>query len=171
MRTEKDNRFIVDVFVVLALFALFALSAALLIALGASVYRRSVRAMEDNYELRTAYAYVTEKVRRGEAEGGARVSVFQDSTGRRFDAIVIREIIDGDPYVTYLYEYEGALYELFTSDGNVLPASAGQRILALGEDGFRFEEVSERLIRVTLYCADGKTRYLYLGTRTTEDAS
>ena len=79
MNMKQERKHIVDVLFVLALFVVFTLSALVLVILGANVYRQTVRYMDENYNARTAYSYLTEKVRQndlydsisiGELEGG-----------------------------------------------------------------------------------------------------
>lgn len=58
---EKQQRHIIDIFFVIALFCIFALSAIFLISIGADIYGKTVTNMENNFNTRTALAYVTER--------------------------------------------------------------------------------------------------------------
>ena len=69
MQVKQERNHIVDVLFVLALFVVFTLSALVLVILGANVYRQTVSYMDENYEARTAYSYLTEKVRQNDVYG------------------------------------------------------------------------------------------------------
>ena len=73
MNNRNENRHTIDFLFVIALLFLFAFMAIMLIALGASVYQRNVSLMEKNYETRTSYAYVTEKIRQADATGNLQI--------------------------------------------------------------------------------------------------
>ena len=60
LRLYSNNRKMDTVFVA-ALFVLFAITACLLILIGARQYRATAKAMNANYEVRTASSYLTEK--------------------------------------------------------------------------------------------------------------
>ena len=68
-------------------------------------------------------------------------------------------------YMTYLYEYDGYLRELFIQDGVDAKASDGRRILASGS--FSFEESQEGLFH--LYCTnkDGSISDTYVSIKST----
>ena len=51
---KQEHSFIVDVLFVLALFGVFAISALVLVTIGADVYQHTVQDMSANYEPRTA---------------------------------------------------------------------------------------------------------------------
>ena len=63
---ERQQRHIIDVLFVLALFGIFALSAIFLITIGADIYGKTMNNMERNFDARTALAYITEKVRQSD---------------------------------------------------------------------------------------------------------
>ena len=65
---ERQQRHIIDILFVLALFGIFALSAIFLITIGANIYGKTMNNMERNFDTRTALAYITEKVRRSSVQ-------------------------------------------------------------------------------------------------------
>ena len=79
---EKQQRHIIDIFFVIALFCLFALSAIFLISIGADIYGKTVTNMEDNFNTRTALAYITEKVRQSDKDGQISVDLTGKAAGR-----------------------------------------------------------------------------------------
>ena len=135
---------------VIALLFLFAMGALMLIALGSSIYKRSVTTLSENYDRRTAYAYITEKLRQYDAEGNISTDIFNKSGALRIDTT-----IGAVDYVTYLYEYDGALMELFSRAdvGNLLPES-GQRIMDISN--LVIERKGDNILVVTITLTNGE---------------
>ena len=159
MRNERDNKHVVDILFVIALLFLFAFSVLMLIALGASVYRRNVEIMSDNNDSRVSAAYVTEKLRQADADGGITLGELGGES-----AILLRNERSGVPTVTYLYVHDGALYELTTlEEGGVAVPSAGQRITDISD--MQAGYVREDLLSVELTRTNGKKLQLYLACR------
>ena len=112
---------------VLVLFAVMLLSGILLIVMGTGVYEDVLTSMDTNDEYRTASAYLVQKTRQA-GNGGVICAGELDGC----DAIILRENIDGEIYLTYLYCDEGALKELFVREGNEsITAAAGSEVMKL----------------------------------------
>ena len=150
MKKQMNNRHTVDMLFVIALLFLFAMGALMLIALGSSIYKRSVTTLTDNYDRRTAYAYITEKLRQYDAEGNINTDIFNKSGALRIDTTI--GTVD---YVTYLYQYEGSLMELFSRADveNLLPES-GQRIMDIND--LVITPKGDGLLLVTITLTDGE---------------
>jgi hypothetical protein len=112
-----------DFLFTLLLFCVFAISAFSLVIIGAGVYEKSVSSIEQNFEGRTALAYVAEKVRQNDA--GANISARDDVL------CITTEDADGS-YSLYIYEHEGFLKEFFTRTELPFDEEAGQPLLAVG---------------------------------------
>ena len=95
MQVKQERNHIVDVLFVLALFVVFTLSALVLVILGANVYRQTVSYMDENYEARTAYSYLTEKVRQNDVYGSIYVGELEGSR-----ALVLTREINDTTYAT-----------------------------------------------------------------------
>ena len=63
MKKIRNEGHIVDFLFVLGLFFVFAFSALMLILIGSGVYKKTVDRMNENFNLRTTTAYITEKIR------------------------------------------------------------------------------------------------------------
>ncbi len=70
------NEHKIDTVFVAALFVLFAMTACLLVLIGARQYKATARAMNENYEVRTASSYLTEKVRQNDSAAGISIVEF-----------------------------------------------------------------------------------------------
>lgn len=143
---EEPNKHIVDVLFVLALFGVFAASALMLVTIGANVYKQNVANMNRNFSSRTAYSYITEKLRQNDTSNSISVGQLQDT-----DALVLSQELDGEEYATYLYYYDGYLKELYIRKDSFSGSDlldAGQDIMKLSS--FSVEEVSPVLLKITL---------------------
>ena len=161
MNTKQEKNHIVDVLFVLALFVVFTLSALVLVILGASVYKQTVSYMDENFTARTAYSYLTEKVRQNDLYDSISLGQLEGT-----EALVMTQEINGTTYATYLYLYEGNLRELFMRQGSDIgtnPLSAGQVILPLAD--WNLEMADEYLLHIALTLEDNSQKELFIALR------
>lgn len=162
---KQERRFIVDVLFVLALFGVFAVSALVLVTIGADVYQHTVQDMNSNYETRTAVSYITEKVRQNDlttADGENGVSL---TTLDGQPALMLAQDIDDETYCTYLYLYNGYLKELFMREGTSLGGSsleAGVNVMELSS--LCMEQVNDQLLSVEMTTPEGEFHRIYIST-------
>lgn len=158
MKGKQENH-IIDVLFVIALFCIFALSAIFLISIGADIYRKTVTHMESNFNSRTTFAYVTEKVRQSDISGAVTVGELDD-----LPALLLTEKQGDTEYITYLYEHEGFLKELMVRKDTPLGPSAGQEIVEITE--FNLEQISDRLFSFSITTNNGESCNLYVSIKT-----
>lgn len=161
MKSKEENRHIVDVLFVLALFCVFAISALMLVTIGANVYQKTVNNMDANYSSRTAFSYVTEKIRQNDTSQTISIGSIENHP-----AIILSQDIDGRIFNTYLYEYDGYLTELFTSadlnlGGDIL--KAGHPLIPIKD--FSLSEIESSLYRFVLSTEDTEPISLYISTQ------
>jgi len=154
MKFSNNNSHIVDFLFVLGLFFTFTISAIFLVLIGSEVYKNTVTRMDQNYETRTAFAYITEKVRQGDIADSIDVVDFNGC-----QALILQQEYNDIAYATYLYAYNNNLMELFTSVGNDLPPESGQEIFKIND--FNVEKLSASLYRITVTLVDN-TEYQFL---------
>ena len=154
LQLENSSRKIDTVFIV-SLFVMFAITAILLILIGARQYRFTADSINRNYEIRTASSYLTEKVHRSDTITG--VSVVDFSVG---SALALTDRQNNQTYITYIYYYDGVLKELFVKEDAAFTPSAGQTIVQL--HGFIPEVVHTGLIRITFTDTQNKEHSIYL---------
>ena len=94
---------------VFVLLGLFAVMSTLMVLMGAQMYRGTVSDAHANSDSRLLGAYVRSMVR---AEDGRDAVKIEDHDGIK--AIAMYETIDDEQYVTWIYQYDGQLYEQFT---------------------------------------------------------
>lgn len=110
-------------FLLLLVFTMFTL---MLAGTGAAVYKNSTARLNENYTSRTAVAYISEKIRQHNSEEAVFFSAVEDQ-----EALVLREVISEEFYLTYIYYYDGALCELFVREDTVPSLQSGTRIVEL----------------------------------------
>ncbi len=156
-KIRNESGHIVDFLFVLGLFFVFALSALMLILIGSGVYKKTVDRMNDNFNLRTTTAYLTEKIRQGDIAGGVSVEDFAGN-----NALVLTQEYYGTEYSTYLYAYNGYLKELFTAKDNQLSADAGTDILPVRS--FEATHMGGKLWKLTVVEEDGSVQEVMVAT-------
>ncbi|MBD5548797.1 MAG: DUF4860 domain-containing protein [Lachnospiraceae bacterium] len=152
---EKQPKHIIDTLFVIALFCLFALSAIFLITIGASIYGRTVNNMEDNFNNRTALAYITQKVRQSDNADSLSIGTFHECP-----ALIITSRIENTEYCTYLYEYNGYLKEIMLRKGMTLDPDIGQNIIAISD--FSLVPINNHLMNCKITIDDAQNYNLYI---------
>ena len=136
MKTNNKNSIITSS-IILSLFMIFTISSLFLIILGANVYKTTINNIEEAFSSRTALTYITKKVRQTNTNN-VYIGKYNNS-----DALIIKETIQKQDVITYIYYKDGYLYELFTlesSNNNDL----GNKLLKL--NNFILEEYNNTLI-------------------------
>lgn len=126
------------------LFLVFTLSALFVILFAARTYQRIVEQSNSEYDKSTALNYISRKIYAADEYGNI-------STGKlnnEIEALTINEDINGSPYITYIYVYDGALRELFTANnGNEINPMGGTVLFAA--DSF-IPEIDGNLLSLTI---------------------
>lgn len=158
-KTKIDTLFLVSLFV------LFAFTSSILVLLGAKQYHSTADSMNENYEVRTACSYFSEKIRQND-----HASINQ----MEFDglpALVLTETTEAGTYRTYIYVYNHNLCELFVESQADARPSMGQSIVPMNALDM---ELSDRGL-LTLTFTDTRkishTRYLYVHTASQKEVS
>ena len=142
---------------VFVLLGLFAVMSTLMVLLGAQMYRNTVDKTTENNEGRVLTAYVRSMVR---AEDAYEALSVEDHDG--VTALAMRESIDGEGYVTWIYQYDGQLYEQFTSGDREFEPEAGTAICAA--QGFE-PALEEGLLTMNLVDDEGETSVIRVALR------
>ena len=131
---------VTDFLFTLTLFCVFALSALMVVIIGANVYRSTVASMSENYSTRTAVAYVGEKIREFDrttaGAPAAKLCVFPGE--KELPALSLYRQSDTAQILLYIYYYDGALRELATTDAYApgLSPADGQPVAELTSAAF-----------------------------------
>lgn len=160
MNSQKEKLHIVDILFVLALFGVFALSALVLVILGANIYKQTVAHMTENYDSRMASSYFTEKLRQHDLASSIELGELYDT-----EALVFTQNINEEDYATYLYYHDGYLRELFMKKGSNIgdnPLDAGHPIMKLTHLDMEF--ISDDLLKIYFTLAPGQEQHVYIST-------
>lgn len=110
------------------LFFLFSCCMFFVLLSGAKLYKNVSGVMDEQFSVHTCMSYVTAKVRHYDTKDAVTLGQIGEE-----DALLLKEEINGEMYLTYLYCSEGNLMELFCSaDMKVFP-SDGQILMPLDE--------------------------------------
>lgn len=138
-----------DVFFVLCIFLICAVSLLGMLFVGANVQKKINQDTEDNFYMRTSLLYISNKAKfYNEVD---TVSV-QDFEGQ--PSLVFKEKIDGTEYETKVYMYDGHLMELFSESGYEISKDSGTIITEISS--FKLKELNAGLIEVCMETPNGK---------------
>jgi hypothetical protein len=90
MDNTGNHRHIIDTLFLLSLLFAFVFCSVLIIALGASIYRRCVDRASNNFDVRTASAYIMQKVRQTDELDSISTGTMGSS-----DSLILRKTING----------------------------------------------------------------------------
>lgn len=152
MNNKQKQIHTIDTVFPLIFILLFGFCALALVLSGAHVYQNTTDGLKQNYTVRTAAAYLQEKVREYGSESQIEVLSQNGQT-------VLALYEEGDSgYVTYIYLYKGKLRELFTKKGRDIVWSSGQELVSV--DTFSVTKQKENLLQIEL-SGDGQEELLY----------
>ncbi|MCR5278720.1 MAG: DUF4860 domain-containing protein [Lachnospiraceae bacterium] len=145
----------VDVLFVITLFLVFAVSVVMLTGTGARVYQNIVDSMTENFDSRTSFTYVINKIHQNDRQGAVSLGSYEG-----LDAVLISEEVSNVNYCTYLYFYDGYMREIFTRYGSEFDPALGTPLFAL--ESFTASEVTETLFRFDIVTPGGNEQSLFV---------
>ncbi len=137
---------------------MFVVSAFMLVLIGADAYKKIARDMESNFERRTPISYITAKIRGADQKGQVMIV-----SKEGYDVLVLGQTLDGVEYETWIYAYEGQLYEAFIEKGTPIALADGMGMIEV--QGLKMEEQKDRLLRFEAMDHLGKTLELVISLR------
>lgn len=152
MNNKQKNIHTIDMVFPLLFIVFFGFCALSLVLSGAHVYQNTADGLKQNYTVRTATAYLQEKVR--EYSSSSQIEIL--SKGKQ-KVLALYEP-ENTGYVTYIYLYKGKLRELFTKKGREIVWSSGQELVSV--DTFSIVKQKEDLLQIRI-SADGQEELFY----------
>ena len=146
----------------LLLFAVFAVGILSVLLTGANAYRRLTERDRLQYDSRTCVNYVMTKLRQSPSPAAVSVTAFGDG-----DALLLREEIKGEEYLTRIYCHNGWMMELFTAEGGDFAPEDGEKLFAAG--GMQLQ-LADGFLRAEIVDGNGQTNRFYLQLRGGEGA-
>ncbi|WP_312700069.1 DUF4860 domain-containing protein [Sedimentibacter sp.] len=127
---------------IMLLFLIIVVMSVMIILHGQKIYESINEDRSYNYEKRVSLSYIANKVRQADRENSIRIENSGD-----IQSLVIRELYDGDYYETWIYFYNGGLYELFAGEGIPFNPDDGMKIMDV--DSFSIERLNNKLYKFT----------------------
>lgn len=152
MNNRQKQIHTIDTVFPLIFIVLFGFCALSLVLSGAHIYQDTTDGLKQNYTVRTAAAYLQEKVR--EYSNTSQVEVLSKDN----QSVLALYEPDQTGYVTYIYLYKGKLRELFTKTGREVVWSSGQELVSV--DAFSIKKQNDDLLQIEL-SGDGQEEILY----------
>lgn len=143
---------------ILGLLVVFVGSALIWVLIGADVYHKITQDMESNFERRTPLSYIAAQVRGADEKG--QVSI-EFKEGRA--VLVLSQKLAGIDYETWIYEYEGNLYEAYIESTTPITLADGMSLVAV--QGLKMEKLQKNLLRFEAADHLGKTLELVISLR------
>lgn len=113
----------------------------LCVMLGARAYTAVSNRLERQYGVRTCLSYISARLRGFDGEQRPYLTDFGEVY-----ALALEERLEGQTYVTYIYGYQGSVYELFARKDSGLEPSDGLEVIRGVTP--RFEAAYEGLLLV-----------------------
>ncbi len=145
-----QRRYSTQTLAALVILAAFAVGLLASLAAGAGSYQRLSRRSQSAYDQRTAWAYLSARVRQGE-----RVSLEPFGQGQ---ALCLHQNFGSRAYITRIYCHDGWLMELFTADSGEFSPGDGERVMPLDKlDG----KIEEGLLTLTFSDSGGSHHLVF----------
>lgn len=112
-----------DVVFVLILFAVFVVAALFISSSGALAYKNAVEQMDTRFNRQTCVSYITAKLRANNESGKISIGELNG-----ISAICITDNFGDEDYVTYIYQYEGMVREMFCNAEIILDPITGSAL-------------------------------------------
>lgn len=157
MGFHSDKKHVIDRIFPFAVFFVFVVSSLWVTLLAANIYQSTTNMEDDNYESRTALSYIAEKIHQGDEAGGISIGTFEGC-----ESLIIKQTYDEKNYLTYIYEKDGELRELFLMEGIQASAEDGRKIMEV--QGLKMEEIGDGVFRFSCVSEDGKEPNIVVST-------
>ncbi len=137
----KKQTSISDIFPV-ALFLIFTFSVTFFVIISVQLYRSIVKHSGSSEDTDMAARYMVEKIRSHDELGNITVTDYMGHEAVRLD-----KMVKDQPYVTYIYVYNGTLRELYVEESELSNCmeDSGTEILEITD--MNIEKISDDLLR------------------------
>ena len=160
MRREEQGKkaFMAGLISMVFLLGIFAVASLFLINIGVQVYKNVVIANNDNFELRTSLSYLATRVRPADQTGMVEI---REEDGLKILALG-EENEDGE-FETYLYFWDGFLYEHFMEKGGYFEPGYGMETFEV--ESLIMEQKASGQLYFRATGGGGDTEELYITLR------
>lgn len=148
LHLNKDKKFSFQLIFIMLLYLIIAILSVMIIISGQNAYISINKHKENNFERRIPISYIANKIRQSDMKNMIRLEETAVGT-----ALVLKEIIDDQHYETWIYCYEGGIYELFTDEDNEFSVDSGLKIMDV--KNFSIEKLNSKLYKVRIDSDEG----------------
>lgn len=141
----------IEVLFPIVLFLIFTMSALIVILFAARIYQSTIEESAIQYRDNISASYITQKIRQSDTSGSVGIGELDGCK-----ALTLKSSIEGDEYITYIYAYDGAVRELFTSSAdnkNNFSAGSGMVIFEASDMSLSYE--NNNLLTIDITDSDG----------------
>ena len=155
---QRKHQHTIDFLFPIALFFVFSATALIVVLFAANIYQGIVKDSDVRFSQETSLSYIQGKIRQYDTDDAVSISL-EDFQG--YDALAIRETYQDISYVTYIYEAEGELKELFSQEGALVSPQSGSTIMEI--EDLQIESIEPGLFKFTCTSADGISDSVMVG--------
>ena len=139
---ERQNKFSFQFIFVMLLYLIIVILSVMIITLGKNVYDNINEDRNTNYELQVSLSYIANKIRQSDKNEAVEIKELNG-----INAVVINEVYDEEKYQTWIYFYDGAIYEMFADADSAFELSDGMKVVEVNI--FKIEKVNDELYKFT----------------------
>lgn len=147
---KKAYQHTIDFLFPIALFFVFSASSLIVLLLAANIYQNIVSDSQSAFEQGTTLTYITNKLRQNDTQGTEHIYLTQFDG---YDALAIEQEYNEQSYITYIYEADGYLKEIFMQKDVTALAKNGTTIMEIFD--LTMNELSDGLFQFTCTSTDG----------------
>ncbi len=142
---KKKGYSLIEMVLVMLLLIFVAFYVFSLTETGSTAYLRLTDRQQETADLRVGLSYIDVKLKSNDSSG--QVMIEPDPFSGQ-PALLINQSFGTESYCTWIYVYEGTLYELFMREGASISPLLGNKIAQAGR--LELEMVDAQLLQVTL---------------------
>lgn len=151
---SKQNKSIVDVIFLLALFAAFLICALFIVLFGAKIYKKTVFKNQQFFNARTSLSYITEKIRQNDNSNAVNIL---NNNGASILELKMNE--NNTSYSTYIFCNDGMLMEYTANSDVPFSDTMGRKIM--NASSFDIEKISDKLYKFIIKDDTGYSTEFY----------
>ena len=141
-KRNNINQFSFQFIFIMLLYLIIAVLSVMIISLGKNIYDNINKDRNTNYELRVSLSYIANKIRQSDKKESLEIRGLHGA-----NAVIINEVYDEEKYQTWIYFYDGAIYEMFTDEDSSFELYDGMKVVEA--DFFKIEEIKDNLYKFT----------------------
>lgn len=141
-RQNNTKQFSFQFILIMLLYLIIVILSVMIISLGKNIYDNINEDRNTNYELRVSLSYIANKIRQSDKKGAVEIRELHGE-----NAVAINEVFDEEKYKTWIYFYDGAIYEMFADEDSTFELADGMKVVKA--DFLKIEKVKDSMYKFT----------------------